>query len=80
MKSRCNNPKATSYKAYGGRGIRVCKRWVKFENFLAGNYKPGNCRWATNHMQMLNQRNSKANKPVTSPQADVASFAVEEPF
>lgn len=30
---RCNNPRATGYKYYGGRGIRVCKRWHKFENF-----------------------------------------------
>lgn len=35
MLSRCNNPKATGYHNYGGRGIRVCKRWHKFENFLA---------------------------------------------
>lgn len=31
---RCNNPKATNYKNYGGRGIKVCDRWLKFENFL----------------------------------------------
>jgi len=35
MKSRCSNPKATSYERYGGRGVRVCQRWVtSFENFL----------------------------------------------
>lgn len=32
---RCNNPKSTSYKNYGGRGIKVCDRWMNsFENFL----------------------------------------------
>ena len=31
---RCTNPKASSYKIYGGRGIKVCQRWNKFENFL----------------------------------------------
>lgn len=35
MKNRCNNPKNDSYKNYGGRGITVCKRWDKFENFFA---------------------------------------------
>lgn len=33
MKSRCNNPKDTSWSNYGGRGIRVCDRWHKFEEF-----------------------------------------------
>lgn len=34
MKQRCNNPKDKVYKHYGGRGIKVCIRWNKFENFL----------------------------------------------
>src|SRR5215467_599647 len=34
MRSRCRNPNHHSYKNYGGRGIKVCKRWLKFENFL----------------------------------------------
>jgi len=33
MKDRCLNPKNYRYQYYGGRGIRVCKRWLKFENF-----------------------------------------------
>lgn len=33
MKKRCNNPKATLYKNYGGRGISVCTEWNDFENF-----------------------------------------------
>lgn len=33
--TRCNNPKNHTWKYYGARGIRVCKRWLKFENFLA---------------------------------------------
>lgn len=34
MKARCNNPNFTAYKDYGGRGIKVCQRWYKFENFF----------------------------------------------
>lgn len=34
MIRRCNNPKAENYKDYGGRGIKVCGRWLKFENFF----------------------------------------------
>ncbi len=35
MKERCFNPKIKAYKNYGARGIKVCDRWIKFENFLA---------------------------------------------
>lgn len=35
MKARCRNPQHPSYEHYGGRGITVCERWLKFENFLA---------------------------------------------
>ena len=30
---RCLNSKNSSYHHYGGRGITVCNRWLKFENF-----------------------------------------------
>ncbi len=35
MKDRCTNSNSKDYPRYGGRGIKVCKRWLKFENFLA---------------------------------------------
>ena len=35
MKHRCYGPNNDRYKHYGGRGIQVCERWHKFENFLA---------------------------------------------
>lgn len=34
MIQRCTNPKEKSFKHYGGRGITVCDRWRKFENFF----------------------------------------------
>jgi hypothetical protein len=34
MRSRCRNPQHHAYQRYGGRGITVCERWDKFENFL----------------------------------------------
>jgi len=35
MKSRCSNPRHHQYPRYGGRGIRVCARWLaSFADFL----------------------------------------------
>lgn len=34
MKQRCTNPNNSNFKYYGGRGIKVCDRWLEsFENF-----------------------------------------------
>lgn len=36
MLTRCNNPRSRQrYAYYGARGIKVCRRWQKFENFLS---------------------------------------------
>jgi hypothetical protein len=32
---RCQNPRNARFKDYGGRGITVCERWQKYENFLS---------------------------------------------
>lgn len=35
MKRRCYDTTSDRYSAYGGRGIRVCRRWLRFEKFYA---------------------------------------------
>jgi hypothetical protein len=34
MKSRCLNKNNPSFYRYGGRGIKICDEWLKFENFF----------------------------------------------
>lgn len=43
MIKRCNYIYCQHYDDYGGRGITVCDRWLKFENFLKdmGEIPPG---------------------------------------
>lgn len=35
MRGRCNNPNHHAYQNYGGRGIKVSKRWNDFTVFVA---------------------------------------------
>jgi hypothetical protein len=35
LRARCLNPNHPKFKDYGGRGITICARWSKYENFLA---------------------------------------------
>jgi len=35
MVARCRTPTHHAFARYGGRGIAVCERWLKFENFIA---------------------------------------------
>ena len=39
MIARCYSSGASHYEYYGGRGITVCDRWLKFENFKEDTYE-----------------------------------------
>lgn len=40
MHRRCNDPKEPGWKNYGGRGIKVCRRWHNAVNFVADMGEP----------------------------------------
>lgn len=58
LRQRCYNPKQSCYAYYGGRGIRVCRRWKKFKNFLADMGKR-----PTVHHQLERKDKSKGYSP-----------------
>lgn len=78
IKTRVTNPRASNWTRYGGRGIKMCSRWLKSSTAFvadvraeigdpppehvidrvdnAGNYAPGNVRWATPQQSARNTR------------------------
>lgn len=40
IKTRCLNDRDRAFRNYGARGIRICRRWMRFENFLADMGQP----------------------------------------
>lgn len=58
MIQRCTNSSHRAYQNYGGRGISVCIRWLRFENFLQDMGNPPNCQWTTSKINNRNRRNN----------------------
>lgn len=40
MRQRCNNKNCRDYRWYGAKGIRVCKRWDEYLNFIVDMGEP----------------------------------------
>lgn len=53
MRQRCRDVNHPQYKDYGGRGIKVCKRWDTFERFLSdmGPRPPSPPRWTLDRIK-----------------------------
>lgn len=72
MIERCSNPKHDFYHSYGERGITVCERWRKYDNFVAdmGECPPGqmldrekvNGNYEPSNCRWVTYRASGANK------------------
>ena len=57
MKKRCFNKNCKSYKNYGGRGITICEKWLKFENFYEDMGKS-----YENHVKKFEEKNTTVDR------------------
>lgn len=89
IKKRCLSKTAINYRDYGGRGIKICKKWLRFEGFFEDmgysnglcidridnnkGYNKKNCRWVTHKQNNNNKSNNIRYKDKTM--AEWASYA-----
>lgn len=57
IKNRCLNNKVREYKHYGARGIKVCDRWLNFENFRDDMYNS-----YLEHIKKYGEKNTTINR------------------
>lgn len=55
--SRCQDDRCKQYYRYGGRGINVCERWLKIENFINDMYHS----WQT-HTHIYGKNNTSIDR------------------
>lgn len=63
MKTRCFNKNSQAFERYGKRGITVCHRWLKFENFYDDMHKSyyKHCSTYTPKQTTLDRINNNGN-------------------
>jgi hypothetical protein len=69
MIERCENPRAAAFKYYGGRGVKVCRRWrSSFAAFITdlGPRPPGRTKSGKRPMFTLERMNSNKNYTPTN--------------
>lgn len=57
MKDRCLNSKNYRFVYYGQRGIKVCRRWLRFENFRDDLYKS-----YLSHVEIFGEKNTSIDR------------------
>lgn len=57
IRERCSNTKIPAYAYYGGRGIKVCNRWLDFANFkndMYDSYTKHKAKYQTTTIERMN--------------------------